>query len=145
MITGKNVLTGSEGKAFWDGDPLFILKSFVANVDLERSDIYVGKDKDTKLNGLAGTITLSIEHVFTKQAVLLEELKAGSDPRVLLSLVIADPDAVGRQKERVNIANCWFNKFPLASATTGEHVTDEYELGFCVARDSEFAQAILGG
>lgn len=140
---GKRVLTGTQGKLYWEGMPVLSVSSASASVDLERSDVYVGMDKDSKLNGITGTVSLTIDHVYSKAADLLAELKSGRDPRVLLSIAITDPNAMGGQQERVNIANCWFTKFPLASFTKGEHVSHEYELGFRVTADSEFSQAIM--
>lgn len=139
---GRRVLTGTQGKVFWDGMPVLSVSAANADIELDRSDIFVGMDKDTKLNGVGGTVSLTVDHVYSKAADLLAELKAGRDPRVMLSIVISDPDAMGGQQERVNMANCWFTKFPLAGFTKGEHVSHEYELGFRATADSEFAQAI---
>lgn len=143
QYTGKRVVTGSQGMLYWNNVPVLSVVSVEVGVELERSDVYIGMDKDSKLNGIGGTISLSVDHAFSRATELLKELKAGRDPRVLLSFVIKDPDAMGGQIERVNIANCWFNSFPLTSFSKGEHVTHDYDLGYRVTADSEFAQAIL--
>lgn len=142
-FSGKRVITGTQGTIYWDGEPVIEVTEFMAEVELERSDVYVGMDKDSKMNGIAGTLSFSIDQVYTRSAAILKELKAGRDPRVMISGLLKDPDAVEGQQERVNIANCWFNKFPLSGFTKGEHNKQQYELGFRVTMDSEFADAIL--
>lgn len=141
-FSGRRVLTGTQGTIYWDGEPVIEVTEFMAEVELERSDVYVGMDKDSKMNGISGTISFSIDQVYTRSAALLDALKAGHDPRVLISCLVKDPDAVGGQQERLNIANCWFTKLPLAGFTKGEHNKQQYELGFATTRDSEFADLI---
>lgn len=143
QFSGKRVVTGTQGRAFWDGAPVLEVTGVTVDVELERSDVYVGMDKDSKLNGITGRITFSIDGVYSRSKALLDELKKGKDPRIMLSFVLDDPDAMGGQNERVNIANCWFNSFPLTGFTKGEHVKREFELGFRTTLDSEFAEAIL--
>lgn len=141
-LDGRMVTTGAHGYMMWDGELVLEVTSVDVTAELDRSDVYVGMDKDTKLNGLGGTISFAVDHVYSRSAKLLEALKAGKDPRVVLSLSVEDPDAVGGKIERVNIANVWFTKIPLIGFQKGEHNKREYECGYRVSSDSEFGELI---
>ena len=141
-LDGRMVTTGAYGTMTWDGELVLEVTSVDVGADLDRSDVYVGLDKDSKLNGLGGTISFAIDHVYSRSAKLLEALKAGRDPRVVLNLTIEDPDAVGGGIERLNIANVWFNKIPMIGFQKGEHNKREYECGYRVQHDTEYGETI---
>lgn len=142
QFSGKRVITGAHGSLTWDGMPVMEVTNCDVSVDLDRSDVYVGMDKDSKLNGIGGNLKFGVDHVFSRAAGLLEQLKQGKDPRVFISVVLADPDATGGGQERVNIADVQLTNFPLTSFTKGEHGKQEFSGRFCVVRDSEFADFI---
>lgn len=142
-LEGRRVINGAFGTFIWDGEPIFEVRNVVADVEIEREDVPVGIDIDSKMTGIRGTGSFTIYHVYTRQIKRMSDsYKKGIDIRSLLSVVNRDPDATGGQTERVNIANVWFNKYTLAQFARGEINEKEFEFGFTVT-DSDIAEGIF--
>lgn len=139
---GNRVITGGWGKLFYNGRLAMEVSEVNADIDIERGDIFVGIDKDSKMNGLAGSGTMTAHHVTTFGKEVLDQLQKGLDPRFTLSIVCDDPDAIGGQREEYSIGNCWFNKLGIAGFTRGEDNKREYDFGFTVT-DSDFSDYIV--
>ncbi|MCW6678159.1 phage tail tube protein [Anaerococcus sp. NML200574] len=139
---GFRRLSGTWGTLHIDGELIFECEGVEANIEIQRSDVYVNNNLDSKANGLAGTGSITIKHVYTRGVKkYLDVLKAGRDPRFLLSSALSDPDAVGGQKERVNIGNCWVNNLPVTNFTKGEVVEKTYDFGF-TPNDVDIAEGV---
>lgn len=139
---GFRRISGTWGSLHIDGELIFECEGVEAFVEVQRGDVYVGNNVDSKANGLAGSGTMTIKHVYTRGVKkYLDVLKEGRDPRFLMSVALEDPDAVGGQKERINIGNCWINNLPLSNFTKGEVVEKSYEFGF-TPNDVDIAEGI---
>lgn len=141
-LEGRRVISGAFGTLYWDNLPIFEVKNVEAEVEMTREDIPTGIDMDSKLTALKGSGTFTTYHVYTRHIKrLLDAYGRGIDIRSMLSVINEDPDATGRQKERVNIGNVWFNKMTLAQFARGEINEKTYEFGFTVT-DSDIAEGI---
>lgn len=139
---GFRRIAGAWGTLHIDGEAIFEVESFEANVEVQRADILVRNNVDSKITGLAGTGSFMVKHVYTRGVQkYFDELKAGHDPRFLASVCLDDPDAVGGQVERTNIGNCWINNLPLTNFNRSEVVEKTFEFGF-TPDDAEFAEGI---
>ncbi|NLY09365.1 MAG: terminase [Tissierellia bacterium] len=139
---GMRRIAGAWGTLHWDGEAVFEVEECSADIEVERGDVMVGIDVDSKMTGLKGSGSFKVQHVYTRGVKkLLDAYKKGHDPRSVLSLALNDPDAVGGQRERVNLGNVWFNKFQVAGFTKPEIVGREFEFGF-TPTDSDIAEGI---
>lgn len=139
---GFRRIAGAWGTLHIDGVEIFEVESFEATIEIQRSDVLVGIDVDSKMTGQAGSGSFTIKHVYTRGVQkYLDALKAGNDPRFLASVCLDDPDAVGGQVERVNIGNCWINNLPLSNFDRTEVVEKSFEFGFTPS-DADFAEGI---
>ncbi|MDO5096501.1 MAG: phage tail tube protein [Peptostreptococcaceae bacterium] len=141
-MRGNRVLSGAHGTLHWDGELIFEVKSVNADINFNREDVAFGLDMDSKMTAVSGSGEFVVSHVYSRGIKkLLDAIKKGEDPRASLSVAIKDPDAVGKQIERVNIANVWFNKMTLANFTRGEYIEKTFEFGFTPS-DSDLAEGI---
>ena len=139
---GYRRIAGAWGNLHIDGELIFEVEQFEANIEPQRGDVLVGNNVDSKITGLAGSGSFTIKHVYTRGIKkYLDVLKEGRDPRFMASVDFADPDAVGGQKERVNIGNCWINTLPLSNFSRSEVVEKQFEFGF-TPNDADFAEGI---
>lgn len=139
---GFRRIAGAWGTLHIDGEAIFEVVSFEANVEVQRADVQIGINVDSKATGLAGSGQFVVKHVYTRGVEkYLSALKAGHDPRFLSSVCLDDPDAVGGQVERINIGNCWVNNLPLTNFDAAEVVEKTYEFGFTPG-DAEVAEGI---
>lgn len=141
-IKGHRVLSGAHGTLHWDGELIFEVKSVNAEITFNREEVPFGLDVDSKMTAVAGSGEFTVMHVYSRGIKkLLDAIKRGEDPRSTLSVAIKDPDAVGKQIERVNLANVWINKLNLANFSRGEYVEKTFEFGFTPS-DSDLAEGI---
>lgn len=139
---GFTRIAGAWGTVHIDGEDIFEVEQVETNVEIQRGEIQIVNNVDSKVTGLAGSGSLVIKHVYTRRVEkYLTELQKGHDPRFVLSLALNDPDAVGGQKERVNIGNVWFNNLPVFNFTRSEVVEKTFEFGFTPG-DVEYAEMI---
>lgn len=140
---GNRVLSGAWGRFFFDGEPLFEVVNVSADVEIQRAEIQRDGDWDSKITGTSCTINFEVEQVYSRTSKkLIDAYKKGIDPRYTASITVADPDAVGGQRETVNIGNMWINNFNLANFTKGEVINKTYEGGFTL-RDSDLAEGVF--
>lgn len=139
---GFRSIAGAWGTLHLDGEAIFEVVSVEANVEVQRADVQIGINVDSKMTGLAGSGQFVVKHVYTRGVEkYLSALKAGHDPRFLASVCLDDPDAVGGQVERINIGNCWINNLPLTNFDKAEVVEKTFEFGFTPS-DAEVAEGI---
>lgn len=139
---GFRRISGGFGTLHIDGEDIFEVENVEAAVEVQRGDVLIGNNVDSKITGLAGTISFTVKHVYTRGIKKYSDaLKAGHDPRFMSSICMADPDAVGGQIERVNIGNCRINNLPLANFNRSEVVEKTFEGGFTPG-DVEIAEGI---
>lgn len=139
---GYRRIAGAWGNLHIDGELIFEVEECEANIEVQRGDVLVGNNVDSKITGLAGSGSFTIKHVYTRGVQkYLDILKEGHDPRFVASISFNDPDAVGGQVERVNIGNCWINTLPLSGFSRSEVVEKQFEFGFTPS-DADFAEGI---
>jgi hypothetical protein len=141
-IRGRNQISGTWGQIWWDGELVFELESFEAKVTAKREEVIIGMDEDSKLVGLKGEINFKVKKVYSRgKKKLLEAWKKGEDPRSTVVGKIQDPDAVGKQSERVSIGNVWFDELTLMQFEKAKKIEEEYKGGF-TPTDASFLDEI---
>ena len=112
---GFRRVSGGWGTMYMDGLEIFECTEVSAEIEVQRSDVLVGNNVDSKITGLAGSGSFTLGHVYTRHINnALTQLKEGHDPRFTMSIVLDDPDAVGGQREQIDIGNVWINNLNLA-------------------------------
>lgn len=132
-IRGRNQWLGTYGKVWWDGEEVFEIESFEAKIKVERDDVNFADslDSDTKIKGLKGEGKMKIKKVFSRgKKKFLEAYKRGEDVRSQLVGRVKDPDAVGKQSERIVLNNVWFNEITLMDFELGKKIDEELPFGF---------------
>lgn len=132
IIDGRRVLSGTYGRVWYNGDLWIEVQQFEAKVTAEREDVQIGLSIDTKINALRGEGTMRLLKVYTRtNKRVLEDWKAGRDPRGTFISAIDDPDAAGGQDERIQLDNVWFNEMTLLAFEKGVGKTEqEVPFGF---------------
>jgi hypothetical protein len=135
-IRGNNQWLGTYGKVWWDGEEVFEIESFEAKVKVERDGVsFAGSlDSDSKIKGLKGEGKLKIKKVFSRgKRKFLEAYKRGEDIRSQLIGLVKDPDAIGKQSERIVLNNVWFNDLTLMDFELEKKMDEEISFGFTVS------------
>ena len=60
-VRGNRTLTGSWGEVWVDGEKIFVLQKIEQKVEVNREDVQMGMNVDSKMTGLKGSGTLSIK------------------------------------------------------------------------------------
>lgn len=130
-VVGSNRISGIYGKFWFNGVLLMEVKELEAKITPERSEVWIGIDKDSKMNGLAGEGSFTVEKTYTRgKKEILEAWKKGIDTRVSFVSSLDDPNSIRQQSERVSIGNAWINELLLAKWSRGEVVEEETTFGF---------------
>ena len=93
-VRGNRTLTGSWGEVWVDGEKIFVLQKIEQKVEVNREDVQMGMNVDSKMTGLKGSGTLSIKKVYSRAKAVLEKLSAGQDVRCQIIAKLKDPDAL---------------------------------------------------
>ncbi|CAL7909347.1 PF09393 family protein [Fusobacterium necrophorum subsp. funduliforme ATCC 51357] len=141
IIRGNQTISGAYGTLWLNNEKVMELKSVEAKVTAERTDVQLGLSIDSKITGLKGEGSITVDKVYTRGKKLLEDWLKGKDTRSRIVTSIQDPDAVGKGEERVSIDNVWFNAIDLAKFTRGEVVEEELPFGF-TPEDVKYENAI---
>lgn len=129
-IKGNRTLSGTWGEIWWNGEKIFELSKIEVKITVNREDVQLDADVDSKMHGLKGEFTIGLKKVYTRFNDVLELLKKGEDVRSQMIAKLADPDAVGGQQERYSFDNCWLNDFPVAGWEKGSSIDEEFTGGF---------------
>ena len=130
MLRGNQVLSGTWGEVWVDGVPILEAKKVEAKASANREDVQMGIDVDSKMTGIKGEVTITINKVYSTYNTILKNYKNGSDVRSQLITKVADPDAVGAQQERWSLDNVWWNDLPLVIYEKGALIEEELTGGF---------------
>ncbi|MBM7631100.1 phage tail tube protein [Geomicrobium sediminis] len=131
---GRNVINGAHGKLWWDGELIMEVKSFEAKVVANREEVPIGLDVDSKIVSLAGEGTMTQKKVYSRgMRKFLDAWRNGQDLRSTLTGVLADPDAIRSQTERVSISNVWFNEMTIMQWEEQAKLEREFPFGFTVS------------
>lgn len=128
-IKGNKVLAGTWAEVYWNGFKIAELEKIEAKVTVNREDVQMGLDVDTKVTGLKGEGTLALKKVYTRFDGVRREMTKGRDPRGSIVAKLKDPDAVGGQTERYQIGNVALGEFA-KTWEMGAVVKEEYPFTF---------------
>lgn len=129
-IRGYRKLAGGHGTVWLDNEAIGEFQALTATITANRSDVQIGMSVDSKITGLSGEGTLTLNKVYTRGKKVIEDWNAGKDTRVRLVFSIKDPDAANGKEERVSIDNVWYNSVQIINATVGEDINEEFPFGF---------------
>lgn len=139
---GNNQVSGTYFDVWWDEELLFETSKLEAKVILEREEVQLDIDVDTKYTKAKGEGILVIKMFYTRgMDKYLEAYKAGKDPRGTIISKVKDPDTPGGQEERVKIGNVWLNELILAMYERGTPAEREIPFGF-TPKDASFFSTI---
>lgn len=115
-IKPEQVVNGSWGEVWIEGDYMAEIKAFEAKIAIEYEDINrprkLGKAK--KMIGYDGTGSLKFHKVTSRFIrIVSDNLKRGKQTSVTIISKLDDPDALGA--ERVVVKNATFNDLTLAN------------------------------
>ena len=130
VVRGNKTLAGTWGEVWMDGEKVFLLQKIEQKIEVNREDVQIGMDVDSKVTGWKGSGTLSIKKVYSRAKKIIESLAAGKDVRSQIIAKLAYPDAVNGQIERWSTDNVWWNTIPVISWESGTPVQEEFEFGF---------------
>lgn len=129
-IRGNNKLAGGHVKLWVDNELIAEFKSVNAKTVANRSDVQLGMSVDSKITGLKGEGTLTLNKVYTRGKKIIEAWNSGKDIRARIVFTLKDPDAVNGKEERVSIDNIWYNSVDVINATVGEDINEEFPFGY---------------
>lgn len=127
-IRGNKALSGTWAEVWWNGFKILEVNKITAKVTVNREDVQLGIDIDTKITGWKGEGTISLIKAFTRFEDVRQEIARGRDPRGTIITKLKDPDATGGQTERYQIGNVALSEFGF-----------EYEMGSVVKQEVPFS------
>ncbi len=127
-IRGNRTLSGNWAEVWYNGIKILEVSKISAKVTVNREDVQMGLDIDTKITGLKGEGTISMIKVYTRFEDVRQEIARGHDPRGTIVTKLKDPDAAGGQTERYQIGNVALSEFGF-----------EYEMGAVVKQEVPFS------
>ncbi len=127
-IRGNRFLSGTWAELWYNGFKILEISKINVKVTLNREDVQVGLDVDTKVTGWKGEGTVSMIKAFTRFEDVRQEVARGHDPRGTMITKLKDPDATGGQTERYQIGNVALSEFGF-----------EYEKGAVVKQEVPFS------
>lgn len=128
VIRGNRTLSGTWAEVWYDGIRILECNKISVKVTVNREDVQLGIDVDTKVTGQKGEGTLSILKAFTRFEDVRAKISHGEDPRGVIIAKLKDPDATGGQTERYQIGNVALSEFGF-----------EYEKGAVVKQEVPFS------
>ena len=129
-IRGNKVLSGTWGEIWVDGVPIIEFKKIETKVSANREEVQMGIDIDSKMTGLKGEISITINKTYSNYNDVTKNYVQGKDVRSQVIAKLADPDAVDAQQERWSFDNVWWNDIPLFVAEKGALIEEELTGGF---------------
>lgn len=128
-IRGNQTLSGTWAEVYWNGLKIAVLKKIEIKITVNREDVQIGIDVDSKVTGVKGEGTLAFQKVYTSFETARQEILKGRDPRSTIIAKLKDPDAVGGQTERYQIGNVALGEFA-KTWEVGQPVNEEYPFTF---------------
>ena len=120
-LKAKNVISGTYGSVWLDGDEMFEIKSFQAKDEYQKEEILsAGKmHKSYKITSVDGKGSVSIHKVTSQQIRNLgRQVREGKTPTFTIIAKLADPDAWG--SERIAFKNVVFDDLTLFDFEVGQ-------------------------
>ena len=140
-VEAFRVLNGASGTLRVDNQDIAEVTGITADVEIVREDVQWGLGVDSKIVGVKGSGTITVDKVYSRFTEVFEELLKGKDKRFDIYTKSADPDAVDGQIETINIPSAWMSKLPLGWGEKTAKQTRDYDFGFN-PMESSFADKI---
>lgn len=128
-IPGNRTLSGTWAQLWYNGFLIGEMNKITAKVSVNREDVQIGLDVDTKITGWKGEGTISLIKAFTRFEDVRTAISQGKDPRGVIVTKLQDPDATGGQTERWQIGNVALSEFGF-EWEKGTVVKQEYPFSF---------------
>lgn len=120
-LKAKNVISGTYGTVWLDGNEMFEIKSFQAKDEYQKEEVLgVGKmHKSYKITSVDGKGSVSIHKVTSQQIRNIgRQVREGKTPTFTIIAKLADPDAWG--SERIAFKNVVFDDLTLFDFEVGQ-------------------------
>lgn len=128
-IKGNRILSGTWAQLWFNGFLIGEMSKVTAKVTVNREDVQIGMDIDTKITGQKGEGTVSLVKAFTRFEDVRTAISKGKDPRGIIVAKLKDPDATGGQTERYQIGNVALSEFGF-EWEKGAVIKQEYPFSF---------------
>lgn len=130
-MEAKQVMNGSQGELWIDGDYMAQITEFKAGVTLDKAEVHIVKKlaKQYKVTGYTCKGSLKMNKVSSYMLKKLNEnMKAGKQTVCTLISKLDDPDAIGA--ERVVIKDAVFDELHLADWSAKKNGEESYNFTF---------------
>ena len=120
-LKAKNVISGTYGTVWLNGNEMFEIKSFQAKDEYQKEEVLgVGKmHKSYKITSVEGKGSLAIHKVTSQQIRNIgKQVREGKTPTFTIIAKLADPDALG--SERIAFNNVVFDDLTLFDFEVGQ-------------------------
>lgn len=128
-LKGNRMLSGTWAELWFNGFKIGEMNKISVKVTVNREEVQLGIDVDTKVTGQKGEGTMSLIKAFTRFEDVRTAINEGKDPRGTIVSKLKDPDATGGQTERWQIGNVALSEFGF-EWEKGAVVKQEYPFSF---------------
>lgn len=128
-LRGNRVLSGTWAELWWNGFKIAEMNKISSKTTINREDVQIGMDIDSKVTGMKGEGVIGLNKSFTRFEDVRQEIVNGRDPRGTIIAKLKDPDATGGQTERYQIGNVALSEFGF-EWEKGTVVKQEYPYSF---------------
>lgn len=129
-VQANRTLSGSFAEVWVDGAKIAELSQLTLTVRLQREEVQLGMDVDTKITGYTGEGTMVLKQVYTRFYEVLEQAKNGMDKRCTITTALKDPDAMDGMEERYSVSNVAFSELPFINYKMGQVNEQKMEFRF---------------
>ena len=130
-MESKQVMNGSQGELWIDGDYMSQVTEFKAEVTIDKAEIKMVKklQKQYKMIGLTCKGSLKMNHISSYMLdKMSENIKAGKQTICTIVSNLDDPDSIGA--ERIVIKDAVFDSLILADWAAGKMGEESYNFTF---------------
>ena len=130
-MESKQVMNGSQGELWIDGDYMSQVTEFKAEVTIDKTEIKMVKklQKQYKMIGLTCKGSLKMNHISSYMLdKMSENVKAGKQTICTIVSNLDDPDSIGA--ERIVIKDAVFDSLILADWAAGKMGEESYNFTF---------------
>ena len=118
--SASRVLSGSFAEIWVDGSRIAEASGIQMTIKMQRSDVQIGMDVDSKITGGRGEGQLRLRQVFSRFFDIVEGAAEGKDIRVTITTALKDPDSVNGEEERYSVDNVALESLPLVNYAAGK-------------------------
>lgn len=119
-LYANRVLSGSFAEIWIDGNRIAEASGIQMTVKMQRSDVQIGMDVDSKITGWKGEGQLRLRQVFSRFFDIVEGAREGRDIRVTITTALKDPDSMNGEEERYSVDNVALDSLPLVNYAAGK-------------------------